>query len=163
MRFLLNKLKNSLGVIQTLLFIFCIYLVSINAQTTPTPEPNEPNFKDPRTLIVKIYPSGMIYLNDSKQNGISGLSETLKEEFSRRLNFGIFSDQMRNSEDVPDVERVEKTVWILPAANLKKSEVEAVINSVRLAGAFPIKMLSGAKYQKLLTKPKSKPQRLIAK
>lgn len=123
------------------------------AQSKAEKDEDKPNFQDPRLLIVKIYSNGTLAINYLKQNGILCLSGKLLEVFSLRLDGGVFSDKMMDRDDIPDAERVERTVWILAQSGTKPEDIAYVVKFVKLTGASPVKMLTDASYQKLFSNP----------
>ncbi len=151
------RLKN-LFVAIIVLLIFCFCTTLLFAQEQAKTAIDKPNFQDPRLLIVKIYPDGKLALNGLEINGMACLRGQLLEIFEARFSNGVYTDEMQDRNDVPETERVAKSVYILAASNLSSENVAAVVKVVKLAGASPIKMLTDVSYQKLLDKPPSPPE-----
>lgn len=128
---------------------------SIFAQEQFATQNDKPDFKDSRLLIVKIFSDGKLAINKEEQAGTTCLGGRLLEIFNLRLRNGVFTDEMRDREDVPEVQRVAKAVWILPASDVSIERVAAVVEFVKLAGASPVKILTDSTYQYLLSQPTS--------
>lgn len=152
-----------LSVISIILLALCFGATSLFAQERNTTDTDKPNFRDPRLLIVMIYPDGKLALNKLPMDGMACLRGKLLEIFEARFANGVYTDEMRNRNDVAETDRVAKGVWVLAASNLTSENIAAVVKTVELAGASPIKMLTDASYQKLLDEPLTPPEPLTQK
>jgi biopolymer transport protein ExbD len=150
-------------VVSVSFLILCFGATLTFAQERAITDTDKPNFRDPRLLIVMIYPDGKLAINKLPIEGTACLRGKLLEIFDARLANGVFTDEMRDRDDIPDTERVAKAVWILASPNLSKESIATVVEALKLAGASPIKMLTDASYQKMLDEPPSPPEPLTQK
>jgi len=151
------QIKSLVIVVSVVLIIVCSSTVSVFAQEQIKSDSDKPNLRDPRLLLIKIYSNGRIALNNEEQAGVPCLSGQLLEIFSLRLANGVYRDEAVDRNDLPDNERIAKAVWVLAAPNLGNETVGNVVNAAKLAGASPIRILTGAAYQKLLSEFPSPP------
>ena len=99
------------------------------------------------TLLVSIDSEGNIALNESERLG------TLRDktELTRRLHF-IFEERIKNHAyledmgirtDLPDIERIPRTILIKASHSLKYKDVLEVVETVKGLGANPIGLQVG--------------------
>jgi len=68
----------------------------------------------------------------------SKLSLRLAEVFQQRLVNHTYRDELRDRIDLPDRDRVEKTVFIRAPRSIPYGEVVLVLDSIKGAGANPV-------------------------
>jgi biopolymer transport protein ExbD len=99
-------------------------------------EPNE------LALVVSIEPDLNLRLNQTGDMGTTSetakLSATLADTFERRREAHTYRPEMRGRFDLPDEERVLKTVFIKAPRSISYGEVVRVIDGIKAAGATPI-------------------------
>jgi len=97
---------------------------------------------DPLTLVVTIQPDRTLMLNALKDmgtvNDLARLSSKLREVFEERLENRAYRYDMLTRFDLPDEERIQKTVFIKAPRSIPYGEVTRVIDGLKGAGAQPI-------------------------
>jgi len=96
----------------------------------------------PQTLVVTINHDSTLKINREKDFGsvsdlrklVAGLSEIFKERIENRA----YAEGMETRTDLPEAERIQKTVFIKAPRNLSYGEVAKVVDAVKFAGASPI-------------------------
>jgi biopolymer transport protein ExbD len=68
----------------------------------------------------------------------SKLSARLSSLFAERIVNRAYRDDMMSRSDIPDSERVEKTVFIKAPRSIAYGEVTKVIDALKGAGANPV-------------------------
>lgn len=106
----------------------------------PTDIPVDPN---PLTLVVTIDKDLRLKLNGRSDdlgsvNDTSKLSEALATLFQQRKDAGTYRSDVTNLLDLPEDERVVKTVFIKAPRSISYGAVTRVIDGVKGAGAQPI-------------------------
>ena len=110
----------------------------------PLPDPNEDISKlrpNPLTLIVSIAPDLNLKLNQDAMgstNDLSVVSEKLQQIFRMRLEQHAYRPGYETLVDVPESERIEKTLTIKAPKRVKYGDVVKIIDAVKGAGASPI-------------------------
>jgi biopolymer transport protein ExbD len=108
------------------------------------PDPNEdlstlrPN---PLTLVVTINPDLTLKLNQEAMgsvNDLSALSEMLQRIFKSRLEQHAYKTGAETLTNVPESERIEKTLTIKAPRRIKYGDIAKVIDAAKGAGASPI-------------------------
>jgi len=106
-----------------------------NPQTLP------PNIN---TLVVTIQPDRTLLLNSLDDMGtvddLAPLSAKLRSVFEERLQNRAYRWDMSMRSDLPDRDRIEKTVFIKAPRNIPYGEVTRVIDGLKGAGAQPISL-----------------------
>jgi len=96
---------------------------------------------NPLTLVVSIDESKHLDLNGMDMGRLedtSRLKEKFAELFRQRLENRAYKEGMESRTDLPESERIEKTVYVKAAHSLKYSEVLMLIDELKGAGANPI-------------------------
>lgn len=97
---------------------------------------------DPRTLVVTIQPDGSLQLNSLADMGTvddtSRLVVTLAKLFTERKQNNSYRSDMLTRSDLPDHDRIERTVFIKAPRSISYGEVTKVIDGIKGAGANPI-------------------------
>ena len=94
------------------------------------------------TLVVTIQPDRTLKLNNSSEMGtiddLSALSLKLRSIFEERTKNRAYRTDMLARLDVPESERIEKTVFIKAPRSLPYGEVIRVMDGLKATGASPI-------------------------
>jgi biopolymer transport protein ExbD len=95
-------------------------------------------------LIVTVSSDKSLALNQEKNLGTipepEKLIEKLSETFQERLENRVYAEGMEIKTDLPESEKIQKTVFIKAPRSLPYGEVAKVVDSVKLAGANPISL-----------------------
>jgi biopolymer transport protein ExbD len=137
--------------IDVLLVLLIIFMVITPLKPTrfkadiPTQrDPNEdlsqlkPN---PLTLVVSIGTDLQLRLNQDGAGSVNDtavLSQRLRQVFQQRKEQRAYKVGMETRTDVPEEERIEKTVFIKAPRTLRYEEVVKVIDAIKGAGASPV-------------------------
>jgi biopolymer transport protein ExbD len=93
-------------------------------------------------LLVTIKNDRSLMLNHESDLGTvddtSKLSARLAEVFQQRLANHAYRYELRDRIDLPDSERVEKTVFIKAPGSIRYGEVVRVLDGIKGAGASPV-------------------------
>ena len=94
------------------------------------------------TLVVTIEPDRTLRLNGLSDMGtvddLSPLSAKLKWVFEERTKNRVYRAEMVTRLDVPEQQRIEKTVFIKAPRSIKYGEVARVLDGLKGTGAEPI-------------------------
>jgi biopolymer transport protein ExbD len=135
-----------IDVLLVLLIIFMVaaplkphrFLSKVPSMPQNTPEIH-PNIL---TLVVTIEPDRTLKLNSLDQMGtvddISPLSAKLISIFEERTQLRAYRADMATRPDVPEQERIEKTVFIKAPRTMPYGEVIRVMDGLKATGAAPI-------------------------
>jgi biopolymer transport protein ExbD len=142
---------NVTPLIDVLLVLLIIFMVITPLKPTrfkadiPTQrDPNEdlsqlkPN---PLTLVVSISSDLQIKLNQDSMGSVNDtgfLSQKLTQVFQQRKEQRAYKPGMETRGDVPEQDRIEKTVFIKAPRGLRYEEVVKVIDAIKGAGANPV-------------------------
>jgi biopolymer transport protein ExbD len=142
---------NVTPLIDVLLVLLIIFMVitplkpsRFKADIPTQRDPNEdlsqlkPN---PLTLVVSISNDLQLKLNQESMgsvNDTSMLSQKLLQVFQQRKEQRAYKPGMEIRTDVPEQDRIEKTVFIKAPRGLRYEEVVKVIDAIKGAGANPV-------------------------
>jgi len=142
---------NVTPLIDVLLVLLIIFMVITPLKPTrfkadiPTQrDPNEdisqlkPN---PLTLVISISSDLQIKLNQDSMGSVNDttfLSQKLTQVFQQRKEQRAYKPGMETRSDVPEQDRIEKTVFIKAPRGLRYEEVVKVIDAIKGAGANPV-------------------------
>lgn len=142
---------NVTPLIDVLLVLLIIFMVitplkpsRFKADIPTQRDPNEdlsqlkPN---PLTLVVSISPDLQLKLNQEGMgsvNDTSRLVQKLLVVFQQRKEQRAYKPGMETRTDVPEQDRIEKTVFIKAPRSLRYEEVVKVIDAIKGAGANPV-------------------------
>ncbi len=141
---------NVTPLIDVLLVLLIIFMVAVPLNPSrfmakvPSPPPeNTPDLKaNPYTLVVTVAPDRTLKLNHDGDMGtlddMSKLTTKLASVFNDRTQNRAYRHDMFNRFDLPDDERIEKTVFIKAPRGLLYGEIAKVIDGLKGAGASPI-------------------------
>lgn len=142
---------NVTPLIDVLLVLLIIFMVITPLKPTrfkadiPTQrDPNEdlsqlkPN---PLTLVVSIGGDLQLKLNQESVGSVNDtayVSQRLRQVFTQRKEQRAYKVGMETRTDVPEEDRIEKTVFIKAPRTLRYEEVVKVIDAIKGAGANPV-------------------------
>ena len=142
---------NVTPLIDVLLVVLIIFMVitplkpsKFQADIPTQRDPNEdlsqlkPN---PLTLVVSISNDLQLKLN---QDGIGSVNDTaplstkLRQLFNQRKELRAYKPGMETRTDLPEEDRLEKTVFVKAPRSVKYGDVVKVIDAIKGAGASPV-------------------------
>jgi biopolymer transport protein ExbD len=142
---------NVTPLIDVLLVLLIIFMVvtplkpsRFKADIPTQRDPNEdlsqlkPN---PLTLVVSISPDLQLKLNQDAMGSVNdtgALSVRLQQVFQQRKELRAYKPGMETRSDLPEEERIEKTVFVKAPRSLHYGEVVKVIDAIKGAGANPV-------------------------
>ncbi len=142
---------NVTPLIDVLLVVLIIFMVitplrpsKFQADIPTQRDPNEdlsqlkPN---PLTLVVSISNDLQLKLNQDSVgsvNDTSNLSQRLAQLFRERKSQRAYKPGMETRTDLPEDERLERTVFVKAPRSLKYGDVVKVIDAIKGAGASPV-------------------------
>jgi len=142
---------NVTPLIDVLLVLLIIFMVvtplkpsRFKADIPTQRDPNEDLSKlkpNPLTLVVTISPDLQIKLNQDNLgsvNDTSPLSQKLAQTFKERKEQRAFKVGMETRSDLPEADRIEKTVFVKAPRATKYGDVVKVIDAIKGAGASPV-------------------------
>lgn len=151
---------NVTPLIDVLLVLLIIFMVITPLKPTrfkalvpqqPPPDKNQDIKPNPLTLVVTIESDGKLKLNQEENMGqvtldnggqiqanTGALSKRLSDEFARRRANHSYDPNMVDRTDVPEEERIAKSVFIKAPSSIDYGRVVAVIDAVKGAGATPV-------------------------
>ena|ERR1041385_3704883 len=140
---------NVTPLIDVLLVLLIIFMVVVPMKPhrfmtkLPAPPQNDqqllPNIN---TLVVAIQPDRTLRLNSLTDMGtvddLKPLTSKLRSVFQERLENRVYRSDFILRLDLPERERIEKTVFIKAPRSISYGEVARVIDGLKGAGAEPI-------------------------
>ncbi len=142
---------NVTPLIDVLLVVLIIFMVitplkpsKFQADIPTQRDPNEdlsqlkPN---PLTLVVSISTDLQLKLNQDSMGSVNetgALSQRLAQLFQLRKEQRAYKPGMETRTDVPDEERIERTVFVKAPRSLPYGDVVKVIDAIKGAGASPV-------------------------
>jgi len=96
---------------------------------------------NPLTLVVSISPDLQLKLNQDSIGSVNDtgiLSQRLVQLFQQRKEQHAYKPGMETRSDLPDSERLEKTVFVKAPRSAKYGDVVKVIDAIKGAGASPV-------------------------
>ncbi len=142
---------NVTPLIDVLLVLLIIFMVitplrpsRFQADIPTQRDPNEdlsqlkPN---PLTLVVSISNDLQLKLNQDAMGSVNDtgvLSQKLTQVFQQRKELRAYKPGMETRTDIPEQDRIEKTVFIKAPRGLRYEEVVKVIDAIKGAGANPV-------------------------
>lgn len=108
----------------------------------PPTQQNEQSVPDDAALVVTIAPDLSLKLNQTGDMGTTAdtakLSTALADAFQRRRETHMYRRELAERFDLPEDERVLKTVFIKAPRSISYGEVARVIDGIKGAGANPV-------------------------
>lgn len=142
---------NVTPLIDVLLVLLIIFMVvtplkpsRFKADIPTQRDPNEDLSKlkpNPLTLVVSVAPDLGLKLNQDgigSVNDTGPLSQKLTQVFQERKSQRAYKVGMETRTDLPEDDRIEKTVFVKAPRSLKYGEVVKVIDAIKGAGANPV-------------------------
>jgi biopolymer transport protein ExbD len=139
---------NVTPLIDVLLVMLIIFMVASPLKPSrflaqvPAEPNNQPVDAPPLGLVVTIRPDRSLMLNHETDLGsiddTGKLSARLAEVFQARLLNHAYRFELRDRADLPDGDRIEKTVFIKAPGSLRYGEVVRVLDGIKGAGARPV-------------------------
>ena len=96
---------------------------------------------NPLTLVVAISTDLQLTLNQASigsVNDTAPLSQKLLQLFQQRKDTRAYKQGMETRTDVPEGDRIEKTVFVKAPRSAKYGDVVKVIDAIKGAGASPV-------------------------
>ncbi|MDQ3063488.1 MAG: biopolymer transporter ExbD [Acidobacteriota bacterium] len=141
---------NVTPLIDVLLVLLIIFMVVSPTKPTDfkTKIPQEPKQDggepDPKTLVVALNFDSTLRLNMEGDLGTVQKTEKLiarlSEIFKQRTENRAYADGTEFRNDLPEAERIEKTVFIKAPRSIDYGSVIKIIDAVKIAGANPISL-----------------------
>ena len=140
---------NVTPLIDVLLVLLIIFMVAAPlrphrflAQLPSEPDKNPQLKPNDDTLVVTIGPDRTLKLNSLSDMGtvddISLLAAKLSSTFQERLRNRAYRHDMLLRVDLPEEQRIEKTVFIKAPRSMTYGEVTRVLDGLKGIGAYPI-------------------------
>ncbi len=142
---------NVTPLIDVLLVVLIIFMVvtplkpsrfKADIPTQRDPTENIQNLKpNPLTLVVSISTDLQIKLNQDVMGSVndpSALAAKLQQVFQQRKEQRAYKVGMESRSDVPEDQRIEKTVFVKAPRALRYGDVVKVIDAIKGAGASPV-------------------------
>ncbi len=142
---------NVTPLIDVLLVLLIIFMVvtplkpsrfKADIPTQRDPNENIQNLKpNPLTLVVSISTDLQIKLNQEAMGSVndpSALAAKLQQVFQQRKEQRAYKVGMESRSDVPEDQRIEKTVFVKAPRALHYGDVVKVIDAIKGAGASPV-------------------------
>lgn len=140
---------NVTPLIDVLLVLLIIFMVAAPLKPhrflakVPTQAPTRTDLEpDPLTLVVTIEPDRTLKLNQTSGMGtvddLSPLNARLISVFEDRRKNRTYRPEMAARTDLPEEQRIQKTVFIKAALSITYGEVARVMDGLKGSGADPI-------------------------
>jgi len=142
---------NVTPLIDVLLVVIIIFMVitplkpsRFQADIPTQRDPNEDLSRlkpNPLTLVVSISNDLQLKLNQDNIGSVNDtgpLSQRLTQLFQQRKEQRAYKPGMETRTDLPDSERLEKTVFVKAPRSTKYGDVVKVIDAIKGAGATPV-------------------------
>ena len=143
-----KPIVNVTPLIDVLLVLLIIFMVAapLRPHRFTAKLPSQPTHEklppDPLTLVVTIQPDGNLWLNGLTDmgtlNDLSKLSLKLLEVFGERAKNHVYRPDMFARTDLPEDQRIQKTVFIKAPRGIRYGEVARLIDGLKGVGASPI-------------------------
>src|SRR5438128_7050033 len=142
---------NVTPLIDVLLVLLIIFMVitplkpsRFKADIPTQRDPNEDVSKlkpNPLTLVVTIGQDLQLKLNQDPMGSVndpSGLAAKLQQTFQQRREQHAYKVGMETATNIPEDQRIEKTVFVKAPRALRYGDVVKVIDAIKGAGASPV-------------------------
>jgi len=142
---------NVTPLIDVLLVVIIIFMVvtplkpsRFKADIPTQRDPNEDLSKlkpNPLTLVVSISTDLQLKLNQEAMGSVndpSALAGKLQQTFQQRKEQHAYKVGMETATNIPEDQRIEKTVFVKAPRALKYGDVVKVIDAIKGAGANPV-------------------------
>jgi len=139
---------NVTPLIDVLLVLLIIFMVAAPlrphkfAAQVPSPPDDRKIDPNPKTLVVTVDLDRTLKLNGLTDMGSiddqSKLSSKLVSLFAERTKNRVYRDGMATRADLPEADRIERTVFIKAPRSISYGEVARLIDGIKGTGAEPI-------------------------
>ena len=139
---------NVTPLIDVLLVLLIIFMVAAPMKPhrfsakVPSPPDGRILPPDPRTLVVTVDLDRSLKLNGLTDMGsvddMSKLNQRLVALFDERTKNHVYSDKMATRSDLPEAQRIERTVFIKAPRALPYGDIARLIDGIKGSGADPI-------------------------
>jgi len=142
---------NVTPLIDVLLVLLIIFMVvsplkptGFEAKIPGEPKTTSETNPHPETLVVAINTDSTLRLNT--ENGVGSvqdsekLIERISDIFRRRIENRAFSEEKLLKTDLPEAERIQRTVFIKAPRSMDYGSVVKIIDAVKIAGANPVSL-----------------------
>ena len=139
---------NVTPLIDVLLVLLIIFMVAAPLKphrfTTKLPSPPDDRIIDPNilTLVVTVESDRSLKLNSLADMGtiedMTKLNQKLISVFEERLRNHVYRDDLGFRSDLPEADRIQKTVFIKAPRTIPYGEIARVIDGLKGSGADPI-------------------------
>jgi biopolymer transport protein ExbD len=139
---------NVTPLIDVLLVLLIIFMVAapmkLHRFTAKLPAPPDDRILPPdiRTLVVTVDLDRSLMLNGLTDMGtvddMSKLNQRLIALFEERTRNHVYSDSMATRSDLPESQRIERTVFVKAPRALPYGDIARVIDGLKGSGANPI-------------------------
>jgi len=96
------------------------------------------------TLVVVINNDSSLRLNNIENIGTipepGGLIDKLRETFNLRTENRVYAEDLALRNDIPESEKIEKTVFIKAPRSIDYGSIAKVIDAVKTSGANPVSL-----------------------
>ena len=109
--------------------------------------PEKPN---PLTLLVEVRPDRSLLLNRDEYGSLddpAALLKKLRDLFTSREAQRAYRQGMETRTDLPESERVEKTVLVHERGSIDQGELAKLVAELKATGANPVSVLTENEYQ----------------
>src|SRR5215204_5284647 len=139
---------NVTPLIDVLLVLLIIFMVAAPLKPhrfqakLPSPPDNQPVTANPQTLVVTVNDDRTLQLNSLSDMGtvddMSKLNQALVSLFAERFKNHSYRADLATRNDLPEKDRIERTVFIKAPRSLPYGEVARLIDGLKGTGAEPI-------------------------
>jgi len=101
-------------------------------------------------FVITVTDDRQLYLNSHWAGSLDDprlLIEELERVFRVRTDYHVYRQGMEQAYDVPEDERIDKTVYLRAGRGLFYGEVHDLIERIKTIGANPIGLVSDPEYQ----------------
>lgn len=103
----------------------------------------------PLSLFVKVDEDRKIELNTEDAGSLddwTGLTKSLRDILVRRIEQEAYATGMETRSDLPEMERIEKSIYFNSSRSLPEAEVTQLLSAIKQTGAGPIIVLTDEEY-----------------
>ena len=142
---------NVTPLIDVLLVLLIIFMVitpvkptNFKAKIPQQPKPFDKAIPNVNALVVSLNPGATLSLNTENNLGTiqepGKMIDRLSDVFKERAEKGVFREGAEFRTDLPESDKIEKTVFIRAPRNTDYGSVVKIVDAVKQAGASPISL-----------------------
>lgn len=141
---------NVTPLIDVLLVLLIIFMIIAPSKPTdfkariPQESKDNSGAPPPLALVVALNSDSTLRLNKEKDMGTSEdtgkLIERLEGIFQQRTENNVYAAEKATRLDMPENERIEKTVFIKAPRSMDYGSVAKIVDAVKISGASPISL-----------------------